>query len=134
VPIRVPPLRERVGDIPALFRAFLDPGSRIRTLDADALRLLERHPWTGNVRELENLVRRLAVLVDHEIVTAADLDLRTPAVALPSAFDPREPRSLREVQDEYIARVVEHCGGNKTRAAAILGIDVSTIHRRERAG
>jgi len=84
VPLRLPPLRERVDDIPDLARHFLRQaeasGLPPKRFDADALELLKRHRWPGNVRELENLIRRLAVLHSGETITAAAVaaELREP--------------------------------------------------------
>ena len=77
VPLRLPPLRERTDDIPALARHFLDraaaEGLPRKTLDASALAAIQLHPWPGNVRELENLMRRLAALSRADIIDAAGL-------------------------------------------------------------
>ena len=85
VPLRLPPLRERVEDIPDLVRHFLrkaeDEGLPHKTLDNEALDLLRRHRWPGNVRELENLIRRLAVLHSGDTIPAAAVsaELKEPA-------------------------------------------------------
>jgi two-component system nitrogen regulation response regulator GlnG len=75
VPLRLPPLRERVEDIPDLVRHFLrkaeDEGLPHKTVDNEALDMLRRHGWPGNVRELENLIRRLAVLQSGDTIPAA---------------------------------------------------------------
>src|SRR5579871_5721017 len=87
VPLRLPPLRERVEDIPDLVRHFLrkaeDEGLPHKTLDNEALDLLRRHRWPGNVRELENLIRRLAVLQSGDTITATAVstELKEPARA-----------------------------------------------------
>ena len=78
VPIRLPPLRERVEDIPLLARHFLDraaaDGLPVKTLDGPAIERLKAYRWPGNVRELENLMRRLAALYPHETITNTVLD------------------------------------------------------------
>jgi two-component system, NtrC family, response regulator HydG len=92
-------------------------------------------PWPGNVRELENLVERLVVLVPRETVELADLRLHAPSAnpeTYPLTLAQEGLWPLRQLEGEYIAWVLARCGGNKTRAAELLGIDVSTIHRRER--
>jgi two-component system response regulator HydG len=141
VPITVPPLRDRPEDLPLLVEHFLGrarvayPATTLRRLSPEALDVLARYPWPGNVRELENLVKRLAHVVATEIVTPADVErllIPAPAGAPPSPGGEERLATLRELEEEHIARVLRHCGGNKTRAAEILGIDVSTIHRRER--
>ena len=85
MPLRLPPLRERVEDIPDLVRHFLrkaeDEGLPAKTLDSEALDMLRRHRWPGNVRELENLIRRLAVLHSGDTISAAvvSAELKEPA-------------------------------------------------------
>ena len=140
IPLRVPPLRERREDIPLLVEHFVaqarqrNPRSRVTQLAPEAVAALARMSWPGNVRELENLVERLVVLGDREVVGPELLRLHAPASAEQELPAParKEVLSLRQVEDEYIAWAVAQCGGNKTRAAELLGIDVSTIHRRER--
>jgi len=90
VPIRMPPLRERAEDIPALVRHFLSKaeseGMQAKVLDADALDALKEHPWPGNVRELENLIRRLAALHAGDVIrkdtVRADLAASPPPAAV----------------------------------------------------
>ncbi|WNG22800.1 sigma-54-dependent Fis family transcriptional regulator [Cystobacter fuscus] len=141
VPLRVPALRERREDIPLLVEHFIaksrerNPRARLTGFTPEALAALAAAPWPGNVRELENLVERLAVVTVKEVVDLPTLQLHAPGVTgdvhpLVQAQTRLVP--LRQLEGEYIAYVVAQCGGNKTRAAEILGIDVSTIHRRER--
>ncbi|MET0403951.1 MAG: helix-turn-helix domain-containing protein, partial [Cystobacter sp.] len=141
VPLRVPPLRERREDIPLLVEHFLaksrerNPRARLAGFTPEALAALAAAPWPGNVRELENLVERLAVVTVKEQVDLPTLQAHAPGVpgdAHPLARAQARLVPLRQLEGEYIAFVVAQCGGNKTRAAEILGIDVSTIHRRER--
>jgi two-component system nitrogen regulation response regulator GlnG len=88
VPLRLPPLRERVEDIPDLMRHFFRQiqaeGLPAKTLNADAMERLKRHRWPGNVRELENLVRRLAALYSDEVIAinVIEAELVEPAAAL----------------------------------------------------
>jgi two-component system, NtrC family, response regulator HydG len=138
IPIRVPPLRERREDLPLLVEHFLsraqertkDPTQR--RLTPDALRAIQAHSWPGNVRELENFVQRLVVTsarseIDAEAVRAAlaPLKMGDPADALAAAH-----LSLDDVEDRYVDAVLRQARGNKADAAAILGIDVSTLYRR----
>ncbi len=139
--IEVPPLRLRREDVPALLDHFL-ARARNRNRSARALRFaadvgarLAAHSWPGNVRELENVVERLVLLAPGEEIRLADLDRFAPQLASgPSPLEAVADRmvSLHEMEDAYITWVLARCGGNKTRAAEILGIDVSTIHRRVR--
>jgi two-component system response regulator HydG len=140
VPLRVPPLRERVEDVPPLAEHFLqaarqrNPTSPVVRLDGGALAALSRHQWPGNVRELENLVERLVIIGFDEVAQAADVKALLPAAPGDTPLDEakRAMVPLKQLEREYITWVVAQCGGNKTKAAEVLGIDVSTIHRRER--
>jgi two-component system response regulator HydG len=141
LPISVPPLRERVEDLPILVAHFLDrirgsmPEIRLRRFSPGALGAMSRHPWPGNVRELENVVQRLAVVSVSEVAEVEDLAKHAAAVLDPgSSFEYARAKliPLEQLEEEYIAWVIQQCGGNKTRAAEILGIDVSTIRRREK--
>jgi len=141
VPLTVPPLRERPEDIPPLVEHFWakarerNPGAVATRLLPGVVVALARCPWPGNVRELENVVTRLVVLSPKEVVEAADLPVLIPQlVSPPSPLDRAKEQltTLRELESEYITWVIERCAGNKTRAAEVLGIDPSTIHRRGR--
>jgi two-component system response regulator HydG len=141
VNIHVPPLRERREDVPDLVQWFLtrarrrNPAAKARCVSTAVVDRLASHSWPGNVRELENLVERLVILAPEEEIGPADIDALAPSVLAgpsPLAVAQEKLQTIRELEDAYIAWVVARCGGNKTRAAEILGIDVSTIHRRER--
>jgi two-component system, NtrC family, response regulator HydG len=142
VRIRVPPLRERPEDIPLLVDHFLvraravSPTARVVRFAPELLSALQRYHWPGNVRELENLVARLVIASGKETADMEDLEAYGPANLAersPLADAKRRLMTLKELENEYIAWTIQHCGGNKTRAAEILGIDVSTIHRREKS-
>jgi two-component system response regulator HydG len=139
VALTVPPLRDRIEDIPALVEHFLgkarerNPSTAARQLAPAVLAALARCPWAGNVRELENAVTRLVVVCASEVIELADLETHVPHVlgrAAPLDHAKTELTTLRDLETDYIAWVIDKCGGNKTRAAEILGIDPSTIHRR----
>jgi two-component system response regulator HydG len=142
VSLRIPPLRERREDIPMLVEHFLaqararNTRSPVTALAPEVVAELARLPWPGNVRELENLVERLVVLGGQPTVDLSLLRLHASSGEPgphPLAAAQEQVVPLRQLESEYIAWVVARCGGNKTRAAELLGIDVSTIHRRERA-
>jgi two-component system response regulator HydG len=139
VPLVVPPLRERLEDVPLLVDRFLaaargrNPHSPVAQIAPDAITALTRYIWPGNVRELENLIERLVVVGTSATVTLADLQATAPTIhGNEERFSlPRDRlATLREVEEEYIAWAIEKCGGNKTKAAELLGIDPSTLHRR----
>ena len=146
--IVLPPLRERPGDVPALVEHFRRrTGERFGLLHcepagAEALRLLSSRPWPGNVRQLENLVQR--ALVDlGGLADAAGLEriLDEMDAAPPSdrAADGGAPRpaigddlTLEELERLHIEAVLERCGGTKSRAAEILGIERKSLYRKAR--
>jgi DNA-binding NtrC family response regulator len=140
IPIHIPPLRERPEDIPALAEGFLlkHADAQRRVLTAAALERMVAYPWKGNARELENVIERVLALSDSEEIGAEDLPLEVGGAAPGSpAADPRDLRplaetrmSLRELEDRYIDEVLGLTGGNKVKAARILGIDRKTLYRR----
>ncbi len=141
VPIRVPPLRERREDVPLLIEHFLamarerNRGVKATSVAPEVVRALTALPFLGNVRELENLIERLVILSDREVIDLEALRKHAPSAvegSHPLERARQSPVTLRQLENDYIAWVVAQCGGNKTRAAEILGIDVSTIHRREK--
>jgi DNA-binding NtrC family response regulator len=138
VPLLVPPLRERRGEIAPLARHFLRPGLEF-TADAEAL--LAAQPWPGNVRELQNVVQRVGLMAAGNVVDAALVRAwlqpgrPLPQVVLQPATDPLARfvgRPLAELEDEVIAATLQRCNGNRTRAAAMLGIGVRTLFNRLR--
>jgi two-component system response regulator HydG len=142
LPITAPPLRERPDDLPALVTHFLArararaPEASVVDLAEDAVEALASYTWPGNVRELENLVERLVVMAAGPLCTLQELRELAPhvvATTSPRTFRRDRLVSLRELESEYIAFVLEHCDSNKTRACEILGIDPSTLYRRTRA-
>jgi len=131
VDIKTPPLRERKEDIIPLVTLFLKkygaeygkPGIEI---EEDALKLLERHSWPGNIRELENVVQRLIIMCGEHIgVTDLPEYLK---YTLPSGSD--ELVSLKEAEKSYIRKVLLSVDGNKTKASQILGIDRKTLRQK----
>jgi two-component system response regulator HydG len=138
----VPPLRERREDIAPLVRMFLAsararcPGSPVTSIDPAALQLLEQAPWPGNIRELESTVERLVVLGREATVTPHDLMfLEAAAVVTPLSWPQSEGRhyTLRQMNQRYLEWVLEQTEGDKARAADVLGIDLSTLYRWQRA-
>ncbi len=141
IPIHVPPLRERPDDIPALVRAFAKRHSEgdPPEFTAAAMAELQQRAWNGNGRELENAIERILALTDANPVDAEDLtllpDRRSDRPAPVSGGDfletsARQGTPLSDIEDQYIAAVLSHTGGNKVRAARILGVDRKTLYRR----
>jgi DNA-binding NtrC family response regulator len=131
--IRVPPLRERREDIPLLAARFarnaMARARRDVRLGEDAVAALASHAWPGNVRELENTVERLVLAARGGRITASDVHetLRQRAPAGAPAF--ADLPTLDELEERYIVHVLDAAGGNRTRAARMLGIDRRTLYR-----
>jgi two-component system response regulator HydG len=141
VSVTVPPLRERRDDVRALVEHFLarardrNRAARAKRIAENVVERLASYRWPGNVRELENLVERLVILAPGEEIDLEELERFAPRLVEeppPLEAAKERPMSLRELEDAYIAWTVARCGGNKSRAAELLGIDASTIYRRER--
>jgi len=141
VHLDLPPLRERPVDIPALAhhlvarladRFQLEPAD----LAPDALAALTGYQWPGNIRELENVLARALALRNGRSLTIRDLPAHIARHAGPGARAvpgvPVAMLTLEEVEKRHILQVLEKCGGNKLKAAVVLGIDRSTLHRKLR--
>jgi DNA-binding NtrC family response regulator/tetratricopeptide (TPR) repeat protein len=137
--VTLPSLRERGRDVLRLADAFLaracgDYGLPPRTLNVDARARLLAHPWPGNIRELSNVMERVALLGESTVVTGAMLGLRESAGGTPTALaggttGPRAA-SLDEAMGEHVQAVLEETGWNISRAAAQLGISRNTLRAR----
>ncbi len=138
ITVRVPPLRERGGDVLLLARHFLDGyrrrmGRRPASIAPDAEAALAAYRWPGNVRELRNVMERAALLVDGEWVRRRDLPDQLRGEAAPSLALPLPPdATLAQVEQTFILEVLRRCGGNQTRAAQRLGISARTLYNRLR--
>ncbi|MBU2478825.1 MAG: sigma 54-interacting transcriptional regulator, partial [Gammaproteobacteria bacterium] len=131
ISVRIPPLRERVGDVLLLARAFLERYSRqhgttMHRFGKDALAALESYHWPGNVRELENRVKRAVIMADQKQITAKDLELGGESSSQPQSFDLREIREQAERQ--AILRALSHVGGKISQAAELLGVSRPTMY------
>ncbi len=134
ITIALPPLRERGDDIALLATHFAsryaaEIGRAQPQFSERAMAVLKGYDWPGNVRELENVIQRLVLMTDGEIIDTPDL----PALMRFSALRTTGlDRTLAEVEVEYIRNVLASVGGNKTRAAEILGIDRKTLREKLR--
>jgi two-component system, NtrC family, response regulator HydG len=132
-------LRDRIEDLLPLVEHFIakvhetNPGHHVHRFSPELFNRLASYAWPGNVRELENIVKRLVIYGLHEVADVDDVVLHAPTMkdsSGPLESAKRNLATLRQFEEEYIAWIIAHCGGNKTRAAEILDIDASTIHRR----
>jgi len=132
VTLRVPPLRERQDDIPALAEHLLQTvraaGSSTRAFSAEALVQLRSYPWPGNVRELRNVIERLVMMGKHGGAISPEEVLQVLPKG-PGGVKPVDLSncSLDEIERLHIQRVLDACGGNKTQAAKTLQIDYKTL-------
>jgi DNA-binding NtrC family response regulator len=157
LPIRLPPLRERLDDLEALVETLAEDISRRsglphKSLNADALDLLARHDWPGNIRELRNVLEQATLMTDDPSLGARHFGtLRaalTPAgesppmraAATPAAVQRAEaaepqacvplPQAVAELEAQSIHQALQRTGGNKLAAARLLGISRATLYQR----
>jgi DNA-binding NtrC family response regulator len=144
IPVKIPPLRDRKGDILYLAEYFLEKFSELSgrkkpRLAEEASAVLERHPWPGNVRELENVIERAVlickgdqVLTDHLFME--EVDGEQAAIETSERFSgtsrPGESLTLREMEKALIFDTLKKVKGNKTRASQLLGISVRTMRNK----
>jgi DNA-binding NtrC family response regulator len=128
--LRLPPLRQRLDDIPLLaerFRAQL-PSRRVAPLEPEILKQLAAHHWPGNVRELRNVIERLALLPDAEPFVTAPPGPE-PAVDLDKPFKQAKAALVDQFEKRYFAAMLERHNGNIAGAARQAGVDRVTLHR-----
>src|SRR6185437_7975956 len=145
VPIHVPPLRERLEDVPFLSDEFMRRFSRkhgvpVKGFSDDAMRALKTHSWPGNVRELQNVIERAVILCgENGILEPEHLGLsgivQTPALTAPiaskaTAAGSDGPTSLAEMEKRHILAALEHCKGNRTHAAKLLDVSIRTLRNK----
>ncbi len=139
IPFEVPPLRQRVEDIPVLIEYFMNyfcdrDGRQQKVITSEALQQLQKYRWPGNVRELKNVVERLVIMLPKEEVSLYDLPL-TILSGGRSSDDDRSSWQLarEEFEREFILRSLLEHGGNVSRTAAAIGIERSHLHRKLKA-
>jgi DNA-binding NtrC family response regulator len=135
--VELPPLRMRRDDIPLLVQSFLNEFNKgnnktIRGVDQDAMYVLERYPWPGNIRELRNVIERATILAESEFIEHRHLPptlVERGEEALPTmTISPGT--TVDEAERRLILLTLEHTRNNKTRAAEILGISLKTLHNK----
>lgn len=149
VPIKLPPLRKRLEDIPLLAEFFLGRswerhrpgGSPIPTLSPDTIEFLQSRPWRGNVRELQNIIEHVAVIADPGRAISPDdipvyddgpapvAESGLPAAILNESFHIAKDNLIAHFEKEYLSRLTTRAGGNMSKAARLAGIDRTTLYR-----
>jgi DNA-binding NtrC family response regulator len=140
VQIVLPPLRERRRDIPLLAGHFLgkfaaEMGKNVHAIGATAMEQLLSHSWPGNVRELEHVVERAVALADEDTIASfafapAIAGVATPAAQNGSSISIPIGTTMDEATRRLVQATIEHCAGNKLKAARMLGIPPRTMYRR----
>ena len=140
VPIKLPSLRERAGDVPLLAQNFLrefakENDKTVKDFAPDALDLLLKYAWPGNVRELRSAIERAVVLCRGEKITARDLPESVRGIVTAGGSEARriltrDDLTMAEAEKQMIIRALDDTQGHRTRAAQILGISRRTLHRK----
>ncbi|WP_413577398.1 sigma-54 interaction domain-containing protein [Bdellovibrio sp. HCB290] len=134
--VSAPPLRRRKEDIPSLINHFLNNSqhaylNRGRSVSEDAMKILMKYEWPGNIRELQNVCERLQILSDGHMIMLNDLpeNIRNPETQKDVIeYDPN--MTLHDLEKRYILKALQHFGGNKTQAANNLGITIKTLYNK----
>jgi DNA-binding NtrC family response regulator len=146
IPLSLPPLRERRADIPILAEFFVrqfakEAGVPVPMLKEEFIEGLQAHAWPGNIRELGNFIKRVLTLNESGEIDAGHLNQEHLNQELPHAIQPSSSKgrssvlvgaSMREVERQLLERTLETTGGNRTRAAAVLGVSLRTVRNKIR--
>lgn len=137
IPIKVPSLRERTDDIPALVEHFLESfaleyGQQPKKITPEAIRILQRHTWPGNIRELKNVLERLVIMTPSKTITNSDLFM--PDLTSSDYFALKTLKDAREsFEKDFITKKLEENAWNISKTAEVLGIERSNLHRKIKA-
>src|SRR5688500_2139681 len=128
MPVMLPPLRERRGDIPLLVEYYIDRYNRefrkrVQGVTPEALALLEQYRWPGNVRELRNAIERAMLLTDRDRLLPEDFRTLSRSAIAATFRLPAEGVSLDDGERQLVVQALDRAGGNQTRAGQLLGID-----------
>lgn len=139
VELNIPPLRERLGDIPLLAKHFLsvfgkDYETAVETIDADALEVLSHYHWPGNVRELQNVIKRAVALSANQSISLSDLPEKIILGLHKSAnhergFNFERQQCIQAFESKYLEEILDACKGNVAKAAKQAGIPRGTLYR-----
>ncbi|MDE6545090.1 MAG: sigma-54-dependent Fis family transcriptional regulator, partial [Paramuribaculum sp.] len=133
ITLHLPPLRERREDIPLLVRHFASmSGRRDAEFSSDAMTLLTRLPYYGNIRELKNIVERTILVSASDIITAAAVERNLPQITVPDTVQttPMTGMTLEDMERAAIQQALVATGGNLTQMASKLGITRQSLYRR----
>jgi DNA-binding NtrC family response regulator len=135
MPVHLPPLRDRRGDVQLLAAFYIDRFNRefrkrVRGLTPAAQALLEQYQWPGNVRELRNAIERAMLLMEREWLEPDDFTTLTRSVTPTSFKLPPDGLKLEEVERQLLVQALERAGGNQTRAAQLLGLNRDQVRYR----
>ena len=135
MPVMLPPLRERRGDIPLLVNYYVDRYNRefrkrVHGVTPEALALLEQYRWPGNVRELRNAIERAMLLTDRDRLLPDDFGTLSRAGVAATFRLPPEGVNLEEVERQLVVQALERAGGNQTHAGHLLGINRDQVRYR----
>lgn len=139
VPIYIPPLRERKEDIPELIRYFIDEfskekGWKVKTVDHQAMKILQNYDWPGNIRELRNAVERLMIMTVNEVITLSDIE--STGIIGQNTKDESyfKYKTLKEAKDaferDFLIRKLKENNWNMTKTAEIIGIERSNLYKK----
>ena len=150
VPIKLPPLRKRLEDIPLLANHFLtvfwqrhrQMGDRMPKLSEESIAFLRSRQWRGNVRELQNVIEHVAVLAEpDQLIQPSEIPIyddpgdwpsdsaTAPSALLNEAYHPAKEKVIAQFEREYLTRLVGRAGGNMSKAARLASIDRTTLYR-----
>ena len=136
LPLKLPPLRNRAGDVPVLVRHFLGRMKPAKRIDPEAMEILSRYPWWGNVRELENMIERLVVMSDGDVVLPRHIpdEIRMPeSLPLPQEIPPGGVNLegiIEDIEKRYLVKALEKAKGVKTDAAKLLNLTFRSFRHR----
>jgi transcriptional regulator with GAF, ATPase, and Fis domain len=136
MPIVIPPLRERRGDVPLLASYYIDTFNRefrkkVRGASADALKVLEGYRWPGNIREMRNAIERAMLLATGDWLQPEDFGGLTRGVGPVQQFQlPPDGVNLEEVERQLLVQALDRAGGNQTHAGQLLGINRDQVRYR----
>ncbi|MBN1115540.1 MAG: sigma-54-dependent Fis family transcriptional regulator [Oligoflexia bacterium] len=131
--LRIPPLRKRKEDIPALIRHFMSP---LDGITPEAMDVLSQYPWPGNVRELVNIIERIKILLPYEtagrrnMITMDDIPLEIKEAARRVSTQDNFPKKLADIEREHILGSLQYFNSNKSKTASALGITLKTLYNK----